>query len=230
MRVILDNCLHASMFRITASSSPLRCLCPSCSHRIESNRIRQSVGRSLSLSRARSVKRRVDPHLIIHDVAFVHSPSSPPTRVDTPPTRSSSSPSPSPLPTIGRRRHLERIASILHPSLAPCVSTSSAPCPSRLVVSRTLSMDCNPYGNPPDIVSRRRLPSSSSRSFSRRALAVVAVIRRAIGRRSRERGDRPVCRPCALDCRCGFFVRLDAYCSRMGCLFDVFLSPLNRLA
>lgn len=30
VRVILESCLHASTFLITASSSPDRCLCPSC--------------------------------------------------------------------------------------------------------------------------------------------------------------------------------------------------------
>ena len=29
VRVILESCLHASTFLITASSSPVRCLCPS---------------------------------------------------------------------------------------------------------------------------------------------------------------------------------------------------------
>ena len=42
VRVIFDNCLHASMFRITASSSPLRCLCPSY--------VRSFVRRSVSLT------------------------------------------------------------------------------------------------------------------------------------------------------------------------------------
>jgi hypothetical protein len=152
VRVILDNCLHASMFRITASSSPLRCLCPSysfvessVSHRVR----RQSFGRSRArLSRA--VKRGVRirrrrrrrhpsfPRLSAPPIdrrprarARTH-PRTPRARTHTARTRPLAS------RVTNHHRHLQH----LERRLARVVFIPRARRPR--ATSRTLSMDCNP--------------------------------------------------------------------------------------